>query len=65
MRWSGADTVHCAGSGHCHQSFSDVEAWDVHRRIGECVDPAVVKDAMGRPLLVPAGRAYPCWKLAG
>ena len=36
-RWAGLAECHCAG---CHQHFSSVSAFDLHRVSGECIDPA-------------------------
>lgn len=35
--WSGLSAAHC---GACHQTFSAVSSFDLHRRNGECRDPA-------------------------
>lgn len=53
-RWGGANTSHCAAKG-CHQTFSSVGTFDLHRRGGACLSP---QDA-GMQLV--GGRPYECW----
>ena len=57
-------TAHCAG---CHETFTSEKPFDQHRLDGKCHDPRVLKygnrsKSAGKPLLVDAGRTYPCWK---
>ena len=51
-RWAGLAECHCAG---CHQHFSSVSAFDLHRLNGECVDPTE------RGLVTRWGTYGPVW----
>jgi hypothetical protein len=51
-RWNGCNTCHCAG---CHMTFTNIRAFDHHRRSGRCLPPATVG-------LVQSGRSYECWE---
>jgi len=53
--WTGLGTTHCSG---CHRTFTGVTAFDIHRRGGQCHDPATVLDRNGEPRLVPVTRRY-------
>ena len=67
-RWGGLNTAHC-GARNCHQTFTGIVAFDKHRAgshaagTRHCVDPATLRDKHGQPVLVDAGRGYPCWGL--
>jgi hypothetical protein len=50
-RWNGYNTCHCSA---CHVTFSSIDAFDRHRRGGQCLPPAAVG-------LVQSGRRYECW----
>lgn len=52
-RWNGKKTSHCGG---CHETFSTPSTFDIHRRNGECLNPAFLQT------LVRQGRAgYAVW----
>lgn len=53
-RWSGTKTSHCGVKG-CHQTFSGVSAFDLHRRGGVCGSPT----KLGMSQI--ASRPYQCW----
>ena len=53
--WTGLGSAHCVG---CHESFTSVSAFDLHRRGGECRHPADVG-------LVPADKSWPGWQHPG
>ena len=38
-QWSGTRIAHCAG---CCRTFTGPSAFDAHRSVGRCVDPATV-----------------------
>lgn len=40
-RWTGPGRAHCAADD-CHQTFGGVTSFDVHRKNGTCLDPAVL-----------------------
>lgn len=50
-RWDGLNTAHC---GSCHETFTTVRVFDMHRRDGACRSPG----SLG---LVRAQRDYRCW----
>ncbi len=54
VRWAGSNTCHCGAPG-CHRTFTGVSAFDLHRRGGQCADPATVG------MVVAPGRAYEAW----
>lgn len=39
-RWTAPSIAHCGG---CHETFSGVGLFDVHRRRSHCTDPATIK----------------------
>ena len=70
--WTGANTCHCPG---CHRTFTSQSACDKHRTgsherdTRHCLDPATIAHGprskhAGEPMLVDAGRDYPCWGFA-
>jgi len=50
--WSGLNVAHC---GCCHETFSTVGLFDMHRSGGNCLDPAALKcqsgTRAGKPLM--------------
>jgi hypothetical protein len=38
--WTGLTTCHCS---YCHETFSGIRLFDVHRRYGKCHDPASLR----------------------
>lgn len=56
VRWSSYTLCHCPNG--CCQSFSDIEAFDCHRKNGVCVPAETVKMVQGKnkgePRLIPA-----------
>ena len=53
--WTGLNSAHCSG---CHQTFTGVGGFDMHRRRGKCLDPADIG-------LVPADKPWPGWSRPG
>jgi hypothetical protein len=45
---SGNRTGHCAS---CHLNFDTLDAFDRHRKDGECLDPESILDKRGEPVL--------------
>jgi hypothetical protein len=48
--WQSLNYAHCAATG-CHQTFSCVQYFDLHRRGGSCADPAHIVHEDDRPRL--------------
>jgi len=47
--WTSLTECHCA---KCHRHFGGVAGFDMHRKGGECVDPATLLTEKGKPRLV-------------
>lgn len=58
--FTGIKTAHCTV---CHATFTTPGNFDLHRSRGDCLDPAMMVNAVSEPMFRDAGRAYPCWAL--
>jgi hypothetical protein len=47
-RWTGASYAHCSA---CHRTFIGVRMFDKHRRLGGCLDPAIMRTKAGDPIM--------------
>ena len=69
VRWTSFTLCHCAT---CHVCFTDIEAFDYHRRNEKCLLPEEIKvlkgQHKGKPRLIPSDRVRmvpedtPVWK---
>ena len=53
--WTGLTAAHCSA---CHETFTGITAFDLHRRRGKCLWPPDIG-------LVAANRPWSGWGLAG
>jgi hypothetical protein len=60
--WTGLAPAHCSA---CHETFTGVGAFDLHRRGGKCIPPAEVANRKGEPLLTRANRDWAGWSGIG
>lgn len=49
-QWRAPDAAHCPMVG-CHDTFETVALFDAHRDHGRCLDPAMVDDQYGAPVM--------------
>ena len=47
-KWTGLSYAHCSG---CHRTFSAVGLFDRHRRLGGCLDPAIMRTKANEPIM--------------
>ena len=67
--WDRTGAAHCSS---CHQTFTGVGAFEMHRSgshaggARHCLDPATVRsEKTGEPLLVPADKPWAGWSRPG
>lgn len=48
--WTAFSAAHCGAPG-CHQHFASVRLFDLHRRHGACLDPALLTTRAGEPIM--------------
>lgn len=56
-RWTGLSAAHCSA---CHETFTSVSAFDLHRRKAVCLSPTLTPADIG---MVTAARDWSGWSL--
>lgn len=60
--WTGLLAAHCS---KCHNTFTSVAAFDIHRRGDVCLDPVTIPMRRGEKVLVEANKPWPGWSKPG
>lgn len=53
--WTGLIACHCSG---CHETFTGLSAFDIHRVGGQCCDPAAIVNKKGEHRLVRVDKPH-------